>query len=72
MNNWIINVQHMLLIEIAQLHVFKIKFNHEDNAVYYRWEDGAWNGWSKCRQEITDEYLRQASIEAERVLLEES
>ena len=62
----------MLLVNIAHMHVMNIKYTPEENMVYYYWESGDHNGWGACVPEIIEEYLKQADIESERVLLEES
>lgn len=71
MSNWIINIEHMLLVNVAVMRVSKIKYVPEENMVYYHWKSGSYDGWDTCVPEIIEEYLKQINIVSEKILLEE-
>ncbi len=68
MNNWVVNIEQMLCTNIGSNEVFKIKYVAEENLVYCPSGDG--KEWLRCVGAIRDEYLKQANIEAENILLE--
>ena len=71
MSNWVVNIEHMLLVNVGRMRVNKIKYVEEKDMVYHYWNDGKYDGWCECIPEIIAEYKKQRDIVVERLLLEE-
>lgn len=71
-SNWIVNIEHMIMVNIAKMRVHDIAYVEEVDVLFYHWKNGKHEGWDECVLEVKDEYLRQRDIEVDRIILEET
>lgn len=68
MSEWKFDLDNMLCWHIDDKNKFKIRYDSDKNVVYLRGEE-VHEDWARCRSEITEEFLVQASLCADEIIL---
>jgi hypothetical protein len=64
---WSIDAEKMTLTDRSG--TYKIRYDAENDLVYYWWEQGGAGGWDQCRFEIRDLYLKAQDALIDSMLL---